>query len=171
MRDPMHELIIETRIKEVVLRYCRGIDRMDEPLVRSCFHPDATDEHGSFSGDVDAFIAWAWPLLETYDTTMHFVGNQLVDVVDDWARLESYGIAFHRSADGEERHNLVVGFRFVDWLEQRDGGPWLIARRVATTEWARVDAVEHQWPVAADLRTGRRDRDDVVYDPLPSERT
>ncbi len=168
--DPVDDLVAKHRIKEVVLRYCRGIDRMDESLVRSCFHPDATDEHGSFSGDVDAFIAWVWPLLERYDTTMHLIGNQLVELAGTWARAESYGIAFHRSADGEPHHNLTVGFRFVDWFEQRDdAGPWRVARRVATTEWSRVDPPEQRWPVPTAFRTGRRDRDDVVYEPLPDD--
>ncbi|MEI6002085.1 hypothetical protein H3V53_34635 [Paraburkholderia bengalensis] len=31
-------------------RYCRGIDRIDWDLVRTCYHPDAFDEHGSSGG-------------------------------------------------------------------------------------------------------------------------
>ena len=39
-------LIDEAAIKKVHLRYCRGIDRMDWDLIRSCYHPDAIDDHG-----------------------------------------------------------------------------------------------------------------------------
>ena len=76
----MQELLDEREIRDVILRYCRGIDRMEVELVRSCYHPDATDEHGSFSGGVDEFLAWVWPLLQRYTMTMHFVGNLLVEV-------------------------------------------------------------------------------------------
>ena len=47
--DPrLSRLLDRNEIEEVVLRYCRGIDRRDFDLVRSCYHPDATDRHGSF---------------------------------------------------------------------------------------------------------------------------
>ncbi len=49
----LQELLSKQAIYELQCRYCRGIDRMDQALVRSCYHPDATDEHGSFSGGVE----------------------------------------------------------------------------------------------------------------------
>ena len=76
----LQALLDERAIRNVVLRYCRGVDRLDEDLVRSCYHPDASDEHGSFSGDVEAYIEWSFGLLRDYDATMHFIGNQLVEV-------------------------------------------------------------------------------------------
>jgi len=35
------ELVDERDIRNVLTRYCRGIDRIDMELVRSCYHPDA----------------------------------------------------------------------------------------------------------------------------------
>jgi hypothetical protein len=35
-------------IRDLLLRYARGIDRRDLDLVRSCYHADAVDEHGSY---------------------------------------------------------------------------------------------------------------------------
>ena len=108
----------EREIRDVVMRYCRGIDRMDRQLVRSCYHADATDDHGSFSGGVDEFLAWVWPLLERYTLTMHFVGNLLIEVGDDVAAAETYGIAFHRSEDARPQLNLMTGFRYLDRFER-----------------------------------------------------
>ena len=177
-REPdVQELLDERAIRAVVLRYCRGVDRMDRDLVRSCYHPDATDSHGSFEGPVDEFIPWVFRILARYTLTMHFVGNLLVEAkpgCTDVARAETYGIAFHRTdghtaADGrsEKRDaagNLTTGFRFVDRFERRDS-EWRIARRVAVTEWSRIDDPAHWWPVPDTMLTGRRDRSDVVYDP------
>ena len=164
--ERIETMLAKQEIREVVMRYCRGIDRMDEALVRSCYHPDATDEHGSFSGGLDEFVAFAWKLLRRCTSTMHFIGNMLIEVQDDAARSESYGIAFHRSDSGEPEGNLVTGFRFIDRFERRQDGVWRIARRIATTEWVRVDAPEHHWPMKETLRTGRRDGSDPVYDPI-----
>src|SRR5579864_9251358 len=94
----------EDAIKATVLRYCRGIDRMDRELVRSCYHPDATDSHGSFGGGVDDFLTWVWRLLERYTMTMHYIANQLVEPLGEGrARCESYGVAVHRTDRGEPR--------------------------------------------------------------------
>jgi len=155
----------EDAIKATVLRYCRGIDRMDRDLVRSCYHPGATDSHGSFSGDVEAYLTWVWRLLERYTMTMHYIANQLVEPLGEGcARCESYGVAVHRTDGGEPRDNLTTGFRFIDDFEHRDG-EWKIARRVATTEWSRVDREEDRWAWPAAFVTGRRDRSDPVYAP------
>jgi SnoaL-like domain len=47
-RDVLHQL---------VTAYCRAVDRADYEALRSLYHPDATDSHGSFStGGVEQFI-------------------------------------------------------------------------------------------------------------------
>jgi hypothetical protein len=66
------ELQDKAEIREVHMRYCRGIDRMDFDLVRSCYHPDAIDRHGAYEGGVEGFIKWAGEVLPLFDTTMHF---------------------------------------------------------------------------------------------------
>ena len=163
----LRELLDERAIRAVLLRYCRAVDRMDEALLRSCYHPDARDEHGSFTGTLDEYVAWAFRLLRGYATTMHFLGNVLIEVAGDVALSESYGISFHRTEprEGEAfepRRNLVTGFRLVDRFERR-GGEWRIARRVATTEWSRVDDLAGRWPVPPHLRRGARDESDPLY--------
>jgi len=156
-------LIDKQAISDVVLSYCRGIDRLDLDLVRACFHPDATDHHGSFSGTVDEFIHWVGGLLDSYDMTFHCVGNLLIELDGDRARAETYGVAAHRRAGGEDRNNLTTGFRYIDDFERRTDRQWRIARRVAVTEWSRVDRQSDWWPVPKTFEHGRRDRSDALY--------
>jgi len=163
----VEDLIARAAIHDVVLRYCRGIDRLDAAAVRSCYHPGATDEHGSFAGDVDQYVAWVFELLAKYDATQHFVANHLVDFAGGSsaagvAVAESYGVSIHVTADGPPKRNLVVGFRYVDRFERRDG-EWRIARRVATTEWTRSLDPAGAWPTPAHLRRGERGGTDVLY--------
>jgi hypothetical protein len=159
-------LLDKQAIHEVVLRYCRGVDRLDEATVRGCYHPDATDTHGSFHGTVDEFVTWAFRLLGRYATTMHLVANHLATVVGDVAVAETYGIAHHLSDDPDPRRNLRVGFRYLDRLERRDGGPWLIARRIATSEWVTAPVAGERWPIPDTDVRGRRGPDDPLYELL-----
>lgn len=69
---------------------------MDWDLVRSCYHPDAIDDHGDYIGGVDGFIAYGKENLPTYASTNHCICNQLVEVTGDVAHAEHYAIAYHR---------------------------------------------------------------------------
>ena len=150
-------------IRDVVLTYCRGIDRLDRSLVADCFHPGASDTHGSFQGTSEEFIDWAFDLLDRYDATMHVVSNHLATIRGHCAVAETYGIAYHRSSTPDPRRNLTVGFRYIDRFERRENGPWKIARRIATTEWVAAPADGSDWPIPADSAVGRRDRTDPLY--------
>jgi hypothetical protein len=165
----LRELLDRQDIEDVVLGYCRGIDRMDRELVRACYHPDAVDDHGSFRGGVDEFLEWVFRLLGRYSQTMHFVGNLLVEVVGEKAAVESYGIAFHRSPEEKPHLNLMTGFRYLDRFAKRDG-EWRIEERRAVTEWARVDDVAGRFETPADFLSGKRDRGDALYALLASVR-
>ena len=163
----LQRLVDAEAIRDVVRRYCRGIDRMDLALVRSCYHPDAVDDHGTFVGTVDEYLEWVERLLVRYDATFHLVANQLVEVEGDLARSETYGVAHHRSSDPDPKLNLTIGFRFLDRFERRPGSGWRIARRVATTEWVQAVTPGQAWPIPDGIGVGRRGPDDPLYDLVP----
>jgi hypothetical protein len=164
--DPALDALCSQRaISDVLQRYCRGIDRLDLELVRSCYWADATDSHGGFQGSRDEFVAWVESLLARFESTLHFVGNSLIELAGDAAVAETYAIAFHRGRDATPSLNTVVGVRYVDRFERR-GGEWRIARRVCVTEWIRVDDEAGRLPIAPGHVRGRRDRGDVLYEML-----
>lgn len=158
----LQELCDRQLIQDVILTYCRGIDRMERDLVINCFHDDAYDEHGNFEGTVDQFIAWVWPLLEKYSSTMHLVGNHLCEIRGNAAVAETYGVAIHRSDDPAPHRNLDVGFRYIDRFERRDG-EWRIAHRIATTEWAETADAARLWEVPEGMRVGVRGMSDSIF--------
>jgi hypothetical protein len=166
----VEQLCDRQEIADVLLRYARGIDRFDLELVRSCYHPDAYDDHGDVKGSVDVFLAGAATFLPRFEATMHFLGNMLIELDGDVARAETYAIAYHRQllGDGAGRDD-VSGIRYVDRFERRDGA-WKIAYRVVVTEWRRVDPVPAgrvrgggagQW--------GSRDGADAIYSILTAQ--
>ena len=171
------ELLAKQEITELLYRYCRGVDRLDMELVRSCYHPDATDSHGTFQGTVDEYLVWSERLLSRYTGSVHTVLNVLVEIEPEpmasasgetvrWARSEAHGIARHWTEGGPPELNLSVGFRFIDDVSQRNEGPWLISRRMATTEWVREEQFR---PFDERFLRGSRDRSDPVYAPRPGQ--
>ncbi len=135
-------LLDEAEIRNVHLRYCRAVDRMDWDAVRACYHPDATDDHGGYSGGIDGFIDWIAAGLPRFAMTSHFTGNQLIEVTGDSAWAEHYAIATHRlpASDDAPAKDLIAMVRYIDRMERRDGR-WRIATRVVISDGERVDPV------------------------------
>jgi hypothetical protein len=166
MERAVEELIAKQAITEVVYRYCRGVDRSDRDLVRDCYWPEATDEHGSFQGTRDEYLEWLFGrMLPRFTWSQHFIGNVLIDQLDldsGWAKCESYGQSRHHRPSDVPEHNLISGFRYVDDFERRDG-EWRIARRICPLEWVRVDDHSLFFESPPTHRRGTRDRLDPVY--------
>ncbi|MFF2508250.1 nuclear transport factor 2 family protein [Streptomyces sp. NPDC058067] len=158
----LRELSDRQRIHDVVLRYCRGVDRLDLDLVRCAYHPDGVDHHTGFSGPVDAYIAWLEPLLRAFEGTQHIIGNHHVELLGDEAVAETYGTAVHWGSPADDaRLNFTSGFRYVDHLARRDG-QWAIVERFAVREWTRSDAGARMAPEADGPRP-RRDGSDPLH--------
>ena len=159
----IEDLLARQEIADVILRYARGIDRLDLELVRSCYHPDAYDDHGAFKGSVDEFVDAAGSFLQRWTATQHFMGNMLIEVDGSVAKAETYAVAYHRreAEDGTGKDD-VMGIRYVDRFEQR-GGDWKIAHRVVVTEWRRVDPVKGAKGRGQVGVWGRRDATDAIH--------
>ena len=169
-RDPaLQRLLDESDIRALLHRYCRGIDRRQPDLVRSCYTADATDEHGEYSGDVEGFIAYAFTSLATYTSTMHFLGSVGIELDGDLARVESYCVAFHRvpARGSRPERDHVVGLRYVDDVVRTDSG-WLIRARVCALDWSRTDPVPAGWSFPAGWSRGRTDDGDPVFAGWPA---
>jgi hypothetical protein len=171
--------IDEAEIKRVLYAYCRGVDRRDYALVRSCYDDGATDDHGKYRGPVDGFITFLRTELDRFSRTMHFVGNILVDVAGDTAWSEAYTIAFHRlvPAAAVQESDYICGLRYLDRHAKREG-KWRIAERHCVYEWSRVDPVDSGSTFPAGFIIGQPFPHDAIYtsiygihpDPLAGDR-
>jgi hypothetical protein len=145
----IRRLVDQAAIRDVHLRYCRGVDRRDWELVRSCYHPDATDCHGPYNGGVEGFVVWAEEVCETIEITHHLTGNQLVEIDGDIAWHEAYTTAFHRfkPTATEAAMHWWLRVRYFDRMERRDG-EWRIAERMVILDgqWrAPVEELPGDW--------------------------
>ena len=160
----LQALADKEEIRGLLARYCRGIDRLDPELVASVYHEDAYDDHGTFKGDGKEFATQVMKGLANFERTMHFLGTCNIELDGDVARTETYCVAYHRTkAEAGPVRDFIAGVRYIDRLERRDGGPWLIAHRVVVMEWTRWDDVKDQWDAAGAFTMGRRDKTDLVY--------
>ena len=154
-------LLAEREIREVIYRYCRGVDRVDLALVRGCYHDDAIDDHGGFRGEPDAYLSWLSGRLARYLHTSHTIGNVLMRIEGRSAWVESYCTVRQRLREDGELVDRTGDLRYVDRFEHREGC-WRIAHRRVVWGTVRVDPFQAgEFPAGA-LRASR-DRSDPSY--------
>ena len=165
------DLLAREEITDVVKALARGTDRLDRELMASCYHPDGTDDHNVFRGPGTEFAQWVVDTLPHFAATMHFVASPRIRRASskdgrDVAKVDTYCVAHHVSKpdDDGQQSDMVLGLRYVDRFEHRNG-TWLIAARVCAFDWsvtvpfdpARGFGFESTWTL------GARDRTDVTY--------
>jgi hypothetical protein len=175
-------------IEDVVARYCRAIDRLDLDLLKSVYHPDGTDSHGSFEGNAHEFADFILQRMRsTTSYGFHTVTHSLIELDGDRASGETYYVGYHRIPAGRaaverffgptyadraeaaatlgDEHEYECGGRYLDVFTRRDG-IWRIQARRITNEWSRCGAVSHvrgEGDVEHYWIPGSRDRTDPVY--------
>lgn len=133
-------LVDEAEVARVILRYARGLDRREFADVWSCFAPDAHVRGTRFEGALEVYLPQLLEGVRAFAKTIHFIGNQWLEVYGDVAQTETYAIAHHfADADGE-RETLRTGVRYLDRLGKQADGRWLITNREVVAEWVRDEA-------------------------------
>ena len=140
--DPVvQELMDRSAIRELMARYAHGLDRRDFEMVRSCFMPDAFADYGASKGQGIENILKIVKVVATFQFTMHFMGNQLVEIHGDAADVETYAMDRLRytAKDGKD-YDMFGGLRYLDKMVKREGR-WRIQHRVMHTDWRRHEPV------------------------------
>lgn len=133
--EAIQNLLDRAAIRDVMERYTRGIDRRDWDLVASCFAPHARVNYEFvFEGEIEEAIPLFREGLSSMEKTMHFMGNQLIEVDGDRARMETYVIAHHILGMGDEQRDMIAALRYLDDLV-REGDRWCIQRRTVKCDW------------------------------------
>jgi hypothetical protein len=163
-------LLDREAIRDCIYRYCRGVDRADEAALRSAYWPDATDQHGPYSGPVEGFFQWASGIFASGARNVHMVANILIEfTAPNEAVVETYFLALQRGPGRDDgvRQFLIAG-RYCDVFLQRDG-EWRVFRRVVVYDWVdeQMAATESEATrFGPRLPLGARFPDDPIYDLL-----
>ncbi len=167
MKAPdVDEVGVREAVRAVLADYAHGVDRGDWDLVRSCYHPDATDHHGVVVGTVDDLIAHMSATLD-FAGTAHYELQSRIRVDGQVAHAESSSVAIHWHDAGSGRPDLWMGVRYVDRFTCRRGD-WRIEDRRTVLDWVReVDGPDTDWPVAHLFLRGRPDVTDPACTDTP----
>jgi hypothetical protein len=145
MNDDVQALLDKQSIYEVLVTYCRGVDRCDEDLIRSAFHDDSYDDHGYWKGpghELAPFLADR--LRKANSATTHSLTNVLIELAGDVARSEAHVHATLIRAGSDPAEIDVVGARYLDRFSRR-AGTWRIEHRTVVLDWHRTEV----WPASA----------------------
>ena len=130
----LQELLAKQACLEVITRYCRALDWLDEDALRTVFTPDANIDYGFFKGSGDGFIKAVMEIEHSLLRRWHNCSNTIIQVNGNTADSETYGFAANvYERDGQKMTDLFGG-RYLDRFERRDG-KWLIVKRTYVLDW------------------------------------
>ncbi len=128
--DPqLQELLDKKACEEVLMRYSRTLDWLDEEGQASCYWPDADIDYGFFTGKAEDFIPAVMQIEESALRRWHLVGGLILTIDGDNANSECYGftVSAVENEEGNKTDSLFGG-RYLDELQKRDG-EWRISKR------------------------------------------
>jgi hypothetical protein len=155
--EALQRLIDKDEIQDVLLRYARGIDRLDIDLFRTVFWEDGVFEDGIVEGPARDFV----PSLigdavrNMFAATQHLISNIRIEFEGtETAFTESYFLAFHllnpdratldamlgerrmreMGGDYSRHYELYVAGRYFDRFEKR-AKTWRILKRRFVSDW------------------------------------
>jgi len=159
----------KSEIMDILAKFARGLDRLDENLLRSVLHHDATLDLGPgiFQGAGGDYVRWALGVFQGVRSSHHMIGNTRIELEGDAALVESYFHTHIRIEKPVGREDVFLGGRNLDRFERRPSGApgaWKIVHRKEIIDWARTEAASdifyHQNP---DALWSARTKTDASY--------
>ena len=158
--EALKALVDRQAISECLLRYARGVDRVDEELIRSAFWEDAQDSHGPVTGSPDDFLNWFLPNQPAREVAQHYLMNHTAELDCTTAESETYFISVAKMYDSDRIE--TVGGRYIDEFEKRQH-EWRIKSRMVVLDWQSIGDASGMSERMARSRRGSRDRNDPSY--------
>lgn len=153
-------------ITDLLCKYSRGLDRVDEATLRSIYWDDAIEDRGPglYIGNAQKWVDWTLGVLPVFAVTQHGLMNILIEVEGNVAWGETYFQAYHRfGRSGQQQAaaallpadradivwpegdtEMILAGRYLDRFEKR-GGVWKIAYRRMVNDWCRTQPVAEDW--------------------------
>ncbi|MBB3048352.1 3-phenylpropionate/cinnamic acid dioxygenase small subunit [Litorivivens lipolytica] len=162
----LETLLAKDAIRDLVLRYCRAIDRRDYGALAALYHEDATDDHSPmYCGSAAGYLEWLPSMLETMTVTSHMVQNHLIEVDGQRAEGEVVMVSYHLTQDENGNDiEIIIGGRYLDKYECRDG-VWRFSHRKIVMDWNQIQESTCQWdsPMVEGTPVGSRCEQDPAH--------
>ena len=159
----LDDLLARAEITDILTSYVHVADRNDWELVRRCYHADASDDHGLYSGDIDGLILFLRGVAEVLTATFHQLGPPHIRLDGDSAHVETYCLGWYqRSTRDDSNRSIAQGLRYLDNFERRNDR-WAISKRVVVLDWEHVLPLHPSSP-ASSWQRGARGADDPSFE-------
>jgi hypothetical protein len=138
MTSPIEWLVDLESLRRFPQRYARAVDQRDHDALASLFDPDGTID-GTFGLEtVRDYLEGMRTRLGTTGTSMHSLGDPLVDLAPgaDTAHLDTYAVVYQFPDAESGRDPFTLGMRYLDDCV-RLAGEWRIHHRVTERVWMR----------------------------------
>jgi len=170
MQARLERALASQEIRDVLARYARGVDRADGPLLKSCYHRDAIEEHGgNYTGNAFEYVDGAIARIRAMGPMQHLLGTSYIEFDGDTAWVETYIWTFLRVTTDGRSVDTFTGGRLFDRFERRDG-EWKIAHRRTVFDWNRDVPSSEGWclglfdPARPGMHLGRKGPGDLSYE-------
>jgi SnoaL-like domain len=122
-------------LRGLLQRYARAADARDVDALGALFEPGATIDGSRGKLTVESWLdVMRGP--PTFPVSMHFIGDPLIEVHGDEARLDTYAVVYQLGDPSSGQQDLRLGIRYLD-VAVRNGAEWRISSRTARTLWTR----------------------------------
>jgi ketosteroid isomerase-like protein len=167
MEAALQTLLDKQAIRELLAAYFNAADRHDNEKMRSLYHEDAIDDHGVFfKGLAMEFVDKLPEIQVPMEILHHNMTTANIKVEGDYAEGEIYVLAFHKVKGENGSFDLLIGGRYFDKYEKRDG-VWKFAHKAVVADWATVtdpSAVDLLHPLLEGSYIGKPGEADPSYD-------
>lgn len=140
----LQTLLDRESIRDCLVRLARGEDRRDAALISTAYWPDARSDYGVFEGSFAEYLAWVVPGADAITNTQHVLGQSMIELTGDRARVETQVISYHRVDMGAGERDTCIGGRYLDQFERRNG-EWRIAHRLMLYDWYQDWGASIDW--------------------------
>jgi ketosteroid isomerase-like protein len=166
MDDRVQALLDKQEITELIHAYCNASDRHDHNRLRTLYHDDAIDDHGAFFKGLATEFIEQLPTIQAPMLILHHnITTVNIKLDGDYAEGEVYVLAFHQISTDDGPMDLLIGGRYFDRYEKRQG-VWKFSEKAVVADWATVNSpstvcLEH--PLLEGSHFGKIGQDDPSY--------
>lgn len=164
----MDDSIARQELTDLIHTYCRAVDRMDQKLLESLYHPDACDDHGHYgSGPARNFLGFTakQDYRKPSGIVKHHVTNIILKIESSYAEGESSVLGFHVIQAENKTFDFIFLGRYLDKFERRDGQWRFLHRRsVVDLSYELPDSrMRLDTPITEGFHRGTNGPDDPSY--------
>lgn len=155
----LREMLGRQQITQLLYRYCRAVDRIDEELGYTIWHDDAEADYGRiYRGSGRGFIDFVCEAHRRAIVHSHQITNIIIELEKDRARSESYVMSGMRLMDSDQLKQITTRGRYLDLWSRREGR-WGIDKRLFVNDFDEIRTVTPAFVPP----TFRLDRSDPSY--------